>query len=114
MGVDSGRGEPRKKDVALAIIVDRIAQGRNATLQDIADALGVSKQRARQLVDQLVKSGQVERTPGAVRALRVPNVAASRAVLEDVLSRHGWIVAGPFTNVQLPLFPPFEHLPDVD
>ena len=115
--------KPQKRDVALAFIVERIARdGLAPSLREIARELAVSVPRARELVDQLIECGQVARTAGAVRGLRVVNVAQSRLVLTDVLRRLGFhdAIEGPLARAvplphdKLPLLPEFEHLPDVD
>jgi hypothetical protein len=73
------------------------------------------------LVGQLIERGIGEKTPGGQCSLRVRDVAGSRNALEAVMRKLGWITAEPvgrlqqpLPNGQLPLIPPFEHLPDVD
>ena len=113
---------PLRRDEALAFIIDRIVRtGICPTLDEIGVALAVSKPRVRELVDQLVDAGVVERTIGSQRNLRVKNVAHCRSMLEMSLRRLGWStaepsgeLAPPLPNVQLPMLAPFEHLPDVD
>ena len=113
---------PRRRDQALAFIVEQIARyGACPTLDEIGDALKVSKPRARELVDQLVRDGLIERRPGAQRNLRVRDLTHCRSVLEVALRNLGWQAAEPMgelqpplTNVQLPMLPPFEHLPELD
>ena len=107
----------------MAFIIEHIVRHQvSPTLDEIAARLVVSKPRARELVDQLVEGGQVERTPGAQRNLRVRDVSGSRVGLEDALRHLGWTTAPPMghdlqkplPNVQLPIFPPFDQIPDVD
>lgn len=113
---------PHRRDQVLALIIERIARsGTSPSYPEISRALSISETRAKQLVAQLIKLGAVERTPGEVRGLRVRDVAGSRAELEQVLRRLGWVTAAPmgnleapFPNGQLPVLPPFEHLPDVE
>lgn len=116
-----GAAAPRR-DEALAFIIEHIArEGASPTFEEIGIKLGVSTTRAKQLVAQLIKRGDVEKRYGGVRSLRVRDVAGSRNLLEHALRQLGWHVAEPmgvlqtpFPNRQLPTFPPFEHLPDVD
>ncbi|MGY2732369.1 LexA family protein [Sphingomonas sp. UYP23] len=107
-----------RRDEALAFIIERIARnGTSPTFEEISTKLGVSPTRAKQLVAQLIKRGDVEKRLGGVRSLRVRDVAGSRNLLEHALRQLGWHIAElqtPFPNGQLPTFPPFEHLPDVD
>ena len=79
--------------------------------------------RARQYVDQLVKLGVIARDPGAQRGIRIQDLAACRALIGEALGSGGWWHAAPnaplqapdhYTFLQLPLLPPFEHLPDPD
>lgn len=107
-----------QRERAFAFVVQRIARGESPTLEAIGIELGVSKQRARELIDQLVKAGRVGRTPGAVRALRILDVDAARLILDVVLSDLGWTVARamgvlqpPFTNVKLPAPRELDHIP---
>lgn len=114
--------KPLRRHDALAFIIERIGRtGISPTLDEIGQHLKVSKPRARELVDELVDRGMLERRVGLQRNLVVRDLAGCRLVLEDVLRRLGWPVAKPMgelsgtlPHVQLPLLPPFEHLPDVD
>ena len=90
-------------------------------MDEIGQQLGVSDTRARQLVAELVKRGDIEKTPGEIRSLRVRDVSGSRNMLEQSLRALGWHTAEPMGDLQAPfakekisLLPPFEHLPDVD
>ncbi|WP_260597441.1 LexA family protein [Sphingomonas endolithica] len=115
-------GKTYRRDEALAFIVDRIAiTGICPTLDEIAQELDVSKQRVRELVDQLVDAGAVERTVGSQRNLRVRNVVQCRSMLEVSLQRLGWTrfetigeLEPARSTICLPMLAPFEHLPDVD
>ncbi len=114
----------RRRDEALAIIIERIARdGVPPTEDEIGLAMRpkVSRARARQLVDQLVVDGDIEKRPGGQRNIRVLDVAHARALLEQAARRLGWVVSAPMGALQppcqqgqLPRVPPFEHLPDVD
>lgn len=127
------RGPARRcrREDALAFIVDELAsKGASPTYEELAKALGVSKTRARQLVDQLIALGVLEKVPGALRALRIRDVVRARQLLAEFAGLLGWTVAGPLgaleipdtprrrgkpcPRVQLPVLPPFEHLPDPD
>jgi SOS-response transcriptional repressor LexA len=106
----------------LAYVIERIARsGTSPSTPEMSRALNISETRVKQLVAQLIEKGSLERTPGAVRGLRVPDVAGSRIVLQQVLRHIGWVaaepmgrLAGPFPDGQLPVLPPFEHLPDLE
>lgn len=115
------RPAPLRRDQVLAYIIECIVRYRAApTYGEIALALNMSENRAKELVDQLVERGRVEKVYGRTRGLRVRDVAGSRLVLDDVLRQLGWIAADPMGDLeQLPLpdgrltlLPPFEHLPD--
>lgn len=111
-----------RRDEVLAFIIERIARfGVGPTYDEISNELSVSPSRAKELVGQLIERGIVEKTPGGQRSLRVRDVAGARNALEAVMRRLGWITAEPMgglqhplPNGQLPVLPPFEHLPDVD
>ncbi len=113
---------PRRRDEALAYIIDRLVKtGTSPSYDEIGRELGVSKPRARELVDQLIADGVLEKTPGAMRGLRVRDVAHAREMAGEFARRLGWIVAAPlgqlqppFPQVQLPMLPPFKHLPDAE
>lgn len=118
---------PRRRDEALAYIINRLVRtGTAPSYEEIARALVVSKPRAQQLVDQLIGDGVIEKTPGAQRALRVRDVTRAHAIVDEYARSLGWAVAAPLgelqqpsaplplPNVQLPLLPAFEHLPDPD
>ena len=113
---------PLRRDQALAYIVERIARtGTSPSFEEIGRALAVSATRANELVGQLIERGVIEKTPGAQRSLRVRDMAHSRGALDQALRRLGWAVAEPLgmlsgglPNGQLPVLPPFEHLPDMD
>ena len=114
---------PRRRDEALAYIVDRLVKtGTSPSYDEIGRQLGVSKPRARELVDELIAGGVIEKTPGAMRGLRVRDVVRAREIAADFARSLGWTVAAPmaldlqppFPQVQLPMLPPFEHLPDAN
>jgi SOS-response transcriptional repressor LexA len=120
MGFQSAIAAVPRRYEALAYIIERIVQtGTSPSYDEIADQLGVRKTRARELVDQLVGEGLVERPLGKQRSFRVRDVAGSRNILVEVLNRLGWTdavplgnLAQPCTNERLPLLPPFTHLPE--
>lgn len=122
MGTQTAIAAVPRRYEALAFIIERIVQsGTSPTFDEIADALGVRKTRARELVEQLIGEELVERVLGKQRSFRVRDVAQSRNLLVEVLNRLGWtdatplgILEQPRTHERLPLLPPFEHLPDVD
>ncbi len=116
---------PRREE-ALAFIVDRIARsGISPSYDEIGNAMTprVGKTRARQLVNQLIGIGVIERDPGSQRGIRIRDVVRCRAMIEAALGMTGWWHSYPLgsmqpptpcTNEQLPLMPAFEHFPDVD
>lgn len=111
-----------RRDQVLAFIIERIARfGVGPTYDEISNEMSISPSRAKELVAQLIKRGSVKKTPGGQRSLRVRDVAGSRNALEAVMRKLGWITAEPMgrlqhplSNGQLPVLPPFEHLPDID
>lgn len=117
-------GVLRRRDQVLAFVIERIVRtGTSPTLDEIADGLvpRVSKARAQELVEQLVRAGLLQRVPGSVRNLRVCGVDECRIVLLEAMRRLGWSESAPMgdlqqppTSVQLPLIAPFEDLPDPD
>jgi SOS-response transcriptional repressor LexA len=110
----------QRRDEVLAFLIEWIARwGTSPSFADISRDLKMSSTRAKQLVKQLVERGVVEQIPGATRSLRVRDVAGSRNALEHALRNLGWTAAEPmgallppFPDGQLPIAPPFEHLPD--
>ncbi len=129
-------GAPLRRDEALAIIVDSLARhGSSPTFEEIGKRLQppVCKRRAIQIVDQLIERGIIEKVPGAIRALRVRDVAYARQIAAQYARKIGWTVAVPggdleqppevvmipaslytLPSVQLHVLAPFEHLPDPD
>lgn len=85
-GIQSGMAERGFDDVrpAHGFAFVRISRG-DATVVDVASHLGISKQAASQLVEQLVRRGYVERTPhptdarSALLALTAAGWACTRA-----------------------------------
>lgn len=122
MGIQSAIAAVPRRYEALAYIIEQIVQtGMSPTYDEIADQLGVRKTRARELIEQLIGEGLVERVLGKQRSFRVRDVAQSRNILVEVLNRLGWADSVPFgtleqprTHERLSMLPPFEHLPDVD
>lgn len=116
---------PPRREEALAYIVDRIARsGTSPSYEEIGRAMvpRVGKTRARQLVEQLIAVGVIERDLGSQRGIRIRDLVRCRAMIEAALGMHGWWHAAPLgamqpppcTNDQLPVMPAFEHFPDVD
>ncbi len=122
MGVNFPPAPLKRRDQVLAFIIEQIVRfGTAPTFVEISRELLISDSRAKELVGQLIKRGVVEKTPGAKRSLRVRDVTGSRIQLEDVMRRLGWTTAHPMgvlqhplPNGQLPMIPPFEHLPDAE
>lgn len=107
---------PRKKDIALAFIMERIAKdGVSPSLREISRELAVSVARVQVLLRQLEADGAIERTSGSQRSLRVCDVARSRQGLTEVLRRLGFHdPARPFAHEHLPMLPEPEHIASID
>ena len=112
---------PLRRAEALAFIIERIIRtGTSPSSGDIGRALKVSRTRAQQLVEQLIGEKVLERTPGS-RSLRIRDLAHCRHIIVATLRDLGLTVAEPMGELQrplsleqLPMLPPFEHLPDPD
>lgn len=111
-----------RRDQVLAFIIERIVRyGVGPTHAEIGSAFDISTSRSKELVGQLIERGRLEKTLGGQRSLRVRDLADSRNALEAVMRKLGWHTAEPMgqlqhplPNGQLPVIPPFEHLPDLD
>ena len=112
---------PLRRNEALAYIIERIIRtGTSPSSGDIGRALKVSRTRAQQLTDQLVQDRVLEKTPGS-RSLRIRDLTHCRHIISETLRGIGLTVAEPMGELlpplsksQLPVLPPFEHLPDPD
>lgn len=121
LGTTSVTAPPRRYEV-LAQIIECIARdGVPPTYDEIGAALEISATRVRQLVDQLLADGDLTRTAGSQRNLRVRNSAASRERLLEVLRRLGFTPSAPMgqlqppcVQAQLPLVAVLSHVPDAD
>jgi hypothetical protein len=122
MGVQGAiTAEAPRRTEALAYIIERIVRsGTSPSSGDIGRALGVSRTRAQQLVDQLIVEKVLGRAPGS-RSLQVIDMTYSRHIIVEKLRALGVTVAEPMGDLQpplsfeqLPILPPFEHLPDPD
>lgn len=109
-----------RREQLLALIIEGLARdGRSPSVRELARALGISCTRVRQLIDQLVREGRLERRAGAQRGLIVRDVVGGRDLLKNVLRRLGWadeqVIDGLGCPLeQLPRLGALEHLPDVD
>lgn len=111
---------PRRRDEVLAFIMQCLVKNRvSPTLEEIAAGVGISKSRARQLVDQLVQARILAKTPGAQRNLIVRDITHARELLVQALNELGGTTALPMgeiqqpcPNVQLPKLLDIRHLPD--
>lgn len=120
MGVHTEVVAPRRRDEALAYIIEQIIRtGFSPSSGEIAQALQVSRQRALQLTDQLIREGVLEKTPASPRSLRVRDLSQCRHIIMESLRGLGVTVAEPMgellpplSHEQLPMLPPFEHIPD--
>ncbi len=83
-----------RRDEVLAYIIDQIVRyGICPSYDEIGRHLAISRTRSRQLVQQLVAIGAIERLLGAKRGFRVVDMAISRNMLGDALQRLGWVQA---------------------
>ncbi|WP_267419177.1 hypothetical protein [Sphingomonas sp. GC_Shp_1] len=107
---------PPRRIEALAYIVERIQRsGTSPSYGEIGLALEprVVRTRARQLVDQLVELGLIERPPASRRGIRIRDLARCRQVIGEALGQRGCWIAQPLgalqpphcTIEQLPLLP---------
>lgn len=113
MGAQSGShsATPRRIE-ALAYIIERIQRsGTSPSYGEIGHALRpqVDKSRARQLVDQLVALGVIERPPASRRGIRIRDLQRCREMIDDALGRTGWHHSRALGDLEPPST--FEHLP---
>lgn len=104
-------------------MMERVGQtGICPSLGEIGRAMvpPISRTRVTQLLGQLEGEGIIERHAGSKRNFHIRDAARSRSILVEVLRNLGWAEAPPLeplrypcTNGQLPVMPPFEHLPDI-
>lgn len=102
---------PRRIE-ALAFIIERIQRsGISPSYGEIGQALRpqVDKSRARQLVDQLVTLGVIERPPASRRGIRIRDLVRCRELIDEALGAKGWHHSKPLGWLQSPST--FEHLP---
>ncbi len=90
-----------RNDEVLAYIIDQIVRyGICPSYDEIGRHLAISRTRSRQLVQQLVAIGAIERLLGAKRGFRVVDMAVSRNMLGVALERLGWVQAPAFGTLQ--------------
>lgn len=107
----SPAASPRRIE-ALAYIIERIQRsGTSPSYGEIGQALRpqVDKSRARQLVDQLVALGVIERPPASRRGIRIRDLQLCRQLIDDALGSKGWVHSKPLGDLEHPST--FEHLP---
>ncbi len=117
----SSPATPRRIE-ALAYIIERIQRsGTSPSYGEIGRALRpeVDKSRARQLVDQLVALGVIERPPASRRGIRIRDLQRCRELIDEALGQKGWhhskalgALEAPSTFEHLPLLPLIELPPD--
>lgn len=115
-----------RKLLALGFIRRYITEhGGSPTYGEIGQGLGVTRERARDLVRSLVRDKKLVRDTGAKRGIRlplpagVPDIDGAFALLrargfkidEEGL---GLTAAIPFTSAPLPMLPELEHIPDIE
>lgn len=124
-----------RKLQALAFIHRYIAEWvKSPSYGEIAAALDVSRERAKELVRQLKREGLIVRESGAHRGISLPpgdeapgtapNAAPSAAEAVRVLRAEGWVVdpraralgplSDPITNPPLPRLPDLDHIPALE
>lgn len=107
----SPTASPRRIE-ALAYIIERIQRtGTSPSYGEIGLALRpkVDKSRARQLVDQLVALGVIERPPASRRGIRIRDLVRCRELIDEALGAKGWHHSKALGSLQSPST--FEHLP---
>lgn len=110
---------PLRREELLAFLVEQLARGRGCpTYAEMGQAMGVAETRARQLVDQLVSIGIVEKTPGRQRNLIIRDVTLAREIVVQVFRKIGGLAAAPLgelmghcAQAQLPIVAVLEHTP---
>lgn len=102
---------PRRIE-ALAYIIDHIQRsGTSPSYGEIGLALRppVVPSRAKQLVDQLVELGVIDRPSASRRGIRIRDIQRCRELIDDALGRTGWTHSKALGELQPPST--FEHLP---
>ena len=101
----------------LACIVElTIRDGRSPSLRQMQHALDLSEARIRQLIDQLVATGRLERRAGIANGLIVLDPDGLRAIAVAQLRRLGWTDAAAIegcAHPRLPVLDAIAHLPGV-
>ena len=103
---------PPRRVEALAYIIDRIRRSGTApSYREVGLALNpcVNRTRARELVDELVEIGVIERPPASRRGIRIRDLDLCRQMIEEALGQKGWAHASPI-GVLVPVPCTFEHL----
>jgi SOS-response transcriptional repressor LexA len=106
-------GAPRRIE-ALAYIMERIERtGTSPSFGEIGRAMRprIASTRVRNLVEQLVGIGVIERDVGSRRGIRIRDAHRCRVLIADALGRHGWnhahplgnLIVHPCTNEHLPI-----------
>lgn len=106
-------GCDKRRDEVLAILVERITRtGVCPSYDEIARGMvpQVGRSRAQQLVQQLIRRGDISRTPGSRRGIQLCDVGRCRQMIERALLDRGWLqasseVTSPYTFEQLPYLP---------
>jgi len=104
---------PPRRVEALAYILDRIERsGTSPSYGEIGGAMLpiVTKSRARQYVNELVKLGFIERPIASRRGIRIRDLVRCRQAVGDALGQNGWSHAKPLGTLQSPPCT-FEQLP---
>lgn len=112
MGANARSASTPRRIEALAFIIERIQRsGTSPSYGEIGRALRpeVDKSRARQLVDQLVAIGVIERPPASRRGIRIRDLQRCRELIDDALGQKGWHHSRALGSLRPPST--FEHLP---
>lgn len=125
MGVDLPLSATRssRKLAALEFIKRHFAErGAPPSFSEIGAGLGVSRKRASVIAHQLAADKMILLTPRKRRGISLPNRAVHIS-LGDArpLREEGWVINRgalrldmPVTNLNLPLIPDLDHIPDDD
>jgi SOS-response transcriptional repressor LexA len=111
MRASSPIAAPRRIE-ALAYILERIQRsGTCPSYGEIGKALRpqVDPSRARQLVNQLVKLGVIERPPASRRGIRIRDLQRCREMINAALGQQGWTQSKALGDLEQAST--FEHLP---
>ena len=105
-----------RKQAAMAFIREALATRGSPSYGEIAAALDIDRDRARDIVRSLVREGRIVRAPGAQRGISLPDHQVSVADAIAALRAQGWAVDQDAERlgelpVTIPTNPPLPVLP---